>query len=584
MKTLNKIVLLVCMIAGSLLPVAASAQLTDGVFPAVGTPGNPKVDATWNHYYDYQGITELTEKIADAHPDLVKRSSIGKSYEGREMWMLTITNYKKGDADKKPAMYIDGNIHSNEIQGTEVALYTAWYLTEAFGEIDFITELLNDRTFYIIPTISPDAREHFMKKPNNPNSPRAGMVPIDNDGDGEVDEDGYDDLDGDGNITFMIRKNPRGDYRIDPEYPDRLVRVGPDEFGEYELLGYEGLDNDGDGRINEDGVAFSYDPNRDWGWNWQPDYIQRGAYKYPFSLPEMRNIKDFAMKHPNIAAAQTYHNRGGMILRGPGAEEDRGTYTREDVRVYDAIGEKGERLIPGYNYFVVFDDLYTVFGGELDWFYGIRGVFTYSNELFTNFEMYNTDDEPGRRGFDEVYNEFNRDLLFGDGLVKWSSYDHPQYGKIMIGGAKKGYTRAHPGFLLEQMAHRNMAFTLFHAYHTPKLVIDEITEKDLGGGLKEVTAVITNERMIPTHAGIDLDYNITRPNYISIKGADVEAGMIVNNRDLNQTTEQKNNPAILRVRNIPGMSSVTVRWIISGGKRYSIMVDSAKGGVVTKKK
>ena len=90
--------------------------------------------------------------------------------------------------------------------------------------------------------------------------------------------------------------------------------------------------------------------------------------------------------------------------------------------------------------------------------------------------------------------------------------------------------------------------------------------------------------MIPTHAGIDLDYNITRPNYISIKGADVEAGMIVNNRDLNQTTEQKNNPAILRVRNIPGMSSVTVRWIISGGKRYSIMVDSAKGGVVTKKK
>ena len=306
MKTLNKIVLLVCMIAGSLLPVAASAQLTDGVFPAVGTPGNPKVDATWNHYYDYQGITELTEKIADAHPDLVKRSSIGKSYEGREMWMLTITNYKKGDADKKPAMYIDGNIHSNEIQGTEVALYTAWYLTEAFGEIDFITELLNDKTFYIIPTISPDAREHFMKKPNNPNSPRAGMVPIDNDGDGEVDEDGYDDLDGDGNITFMIRKNPRGDYRIDPEYPDRLVRVGPDEFGEYELLGYEGLDNDGDGRINEDGVAFSYDPNRDWGWNWQPDYIQRGAYKYPFSLPEMRNIKDFAMKHPNIAAAQTY--------------------------------------------------------------------------------------------------------------------------------------------------------------------------------------------------------------------------------------------------------------------------------------
>lgn len=582
MKIFTKIILFAFILAGLLIPADASAQLTDGVFPAVGTPGNPKVDATWNHYYDYQGITELTREIADAHPDLVQRTSIGKSYEGRDMWMLTITNFKNGDAGRKPAMYIDGNIHSNEIQGTEVALYTAWYLTEAFGNIDFITELLNEKTFYIVPSISPDARENFMKQPNNPNSPRAGMVPIDNDGDGEVDEDGYDDLDGDGSITYMIRKTPRGQFRLDPNYPGRLVRVGPDEFGDYEILGYEGIDNDGDGRINEDGVAFSYDPNRDWGWNWQPDYIQSGAHKYPFSLPETRNVKDFVMTRPNIAAAQTYHNRGGMILRGPGAEEDRGTYTRQDIRVYDAIGEKGERLIPGYDYLVVFDDLYTVFGGELDWFYGIRGVFTFTNELFTNFELYNGD-EQGRSPFTEVYSEFNRDLLFGDGLVEWSSYDHPNYGKIMIGGAKKGFTRAHPGFLLEQMAHRNMAFTLYHAYHTPKLVIDEISEKDLGGGLTEVTAVITNERMIPTHAGIDLRYNITRPNYISIEGADVEAGMIVNNRDMNHTTEQTHNPSVLRVENIPGMSSVTVRWIVSGGGDYTITVDSAKGGVVSKR-
>lgn len=579
MKNIKRLLVIAVFAAGILSAEQASAQLTDGVFPAAGTPNNPKVDATWNHYYDYQGITELTEQIAKAHPDLVKRSSIGKSYEGREMWILTISNFKSGDPDKKPAMYIDGNIHSNEVQGTEVALYTAWYLTESFGKIDFITDLLNDKTFYIIPTINPDGREAYMKAVNSPNSPRAGMKPIDNDGDGEIDEDGYDDLNGDGHLTYMRRKNPRGDFRVDPSYPNRMIRVPEGEFGDYELLGSEGLDNDGDGRVNEDGPAFSYDPNRDWGWNWQPDYIQGGAHKYPFSLPENRNIMEFVMEHPNIAAAQTYHNRGGMILRGPGAAEDVSTYNRADVRVYDAIGEKGEKLLPGYNYYVVYDDLYTVFGGELDWFYGIRGIFTYSNELFTNFDLFNSNENQPT----DVY-EFNRDLLFGDGIVPWEPFNHPQYGEIEIGGNKKNYMRAHPGFLIESMAHRNMAFTIFHGYHTPKLVIDEITEKDLGGGLKEVTAVVTNERLIPTHASIDLQYNITRPDYITLDGAKVEAGMIVQNRDLNITTEQKNSPEKIAVNNIAGMSSVTVRWIISSGRNYKVIVDSAKGGTVTKSK
>lgn len=563
---------------GLMIQSPARAQVTEGVFPAAGSPSNPEVNATWNQYYNYKGISDLTKKLADTHPNLVKRESIGKSYEGRDIWLLTVTNFKEGEADRKPAMYIDGNIHSNEIQGTEVSLYTAWYLAEMFGENEFITQLLNEKTFYIVPTINPDGRENFFNAPNTASSPRSGVKPIDNDLDGEVNEDGYDDLNGDGSISLMRRKNDRGQFRPHPEYPELMERVGADEFGEYELLGYEGIDNDGDGRINEDGEGY-YDPNRDWGWNWQPDYIQRGSHKYPFSLPENRAVMEFVMQHPNIAAAQSYHNSGGMILRGPGAEEDRETYNRTDIQVYNALGEMGERVIPGYNYWVVYDDLYTVFGGELDWFYGSRGIFTFTNELWSSFEMFN---EEGRSREDSY--EFNKYLLFNDALVEWETYNHPQYGEIEIGGTKKNFGRAHPGFLLEQMAHRNMAFTIYHAFHTPNLVIDEISEKDLGGGLTEVTAVITNTRMIPTHASQDLKYKITRPNYVSIDGARVEAGMVVTNRDLNQTVEQKNNPQKLAVDNIAGMESVAVRWIISRGNNYTVTVDSEKGGVVSKRK
>ncbi|HBX67333.1 MAG TPA: peptidase M14, partial [Balneolaceae bacterium] len=191
------------------LPSSVNAQITDGFFKAAGSPANPEVEATWNRYYSYEGITDLTKKLADAHPDLVKRESIGKSYEGRDIWLLTVTNHSQGNADRKPAMYIDGNIHSNEIQGTEVSLYTAWYLAEMYGQNDFITQLLDEKTFYIAPTINPDGRENFFEEPNNSSSPRSGMKPIDDDMDGQVNEDKYDDLNGDGSITYMRRKNPR---------------------------------------------------------------------------------------------------------------------------------------------------------------------------------------------------------------------------------------------------------------------------------------------------------------------------------------------------------------------------------------
>lgn len=561
-----------------ILTVSAIAQDASQVFRAAGSPENPKVQISWNRYYNHAGITEICKKLAAAHPDLVKVSSIGKSYQGKEMWMLTVTDFKKGKPEERPAFYMDGNIHSNEIQGTEMAMYTVWYLAESFASVEFIKELLADKVFYIVPTINPDARDHYMKEPNTPNSPRSGVMPVDNDRDGLINEDGFTDLDGNGHITQMIRKSPTGRYKKDPSDPRRLVQVKVDEIGEYEILGSEGVDKDGDGRVGEDGTGY-YDPNRDWAWKWQPNYIQGGAYKYPFSIPENRNVRDFVMAHPNIAGAQSFHNSGGMLLRGPGAEEDAGTYNAADSRIYDAIGKKGELLIPGYRYMIVYKDLYTAWGGELDWFYGGRGIYTFSNELFTSSMMFNK-----QNGGQEESYEFDKSLLFGDAIIEWKEYNHPQYGKIEIGGVKKNFGRADPGFLLESDAHRNMAFCIYHAYSMPKLVVEEITEKILGGGLTEVTAVITNKRMMPTHASQDLKYKIERPDYITLEGAKVIAGMVVEDRDMNEAREQKTNPATIEVENIPGLGSVTVRWIVSGGKNYTVKVDSKKGGVASRQK
>ncbi len=564
----------------SLLLNIQTSDAQEKFFRAIGTPHEPKVDVSWNRYNTYEGIVDIMQKIAKAHPDLAKIESIGKSYEGKDIYLLTVSDFKTGDPSKKPAMYIDGNIHSNEIQGAEFSLYTAWYLTEMFGDLDFITELLKDKTFYINPTINPDARNEYMNNPNTPHSPRSGMIVLDNDGDGKAGEDGFDDLNEDNHITMMIRKSPTGRYIKDPQDSRRLIRVPQEETGEYEMLGFEGIDKDGDGEVNEDGIGY-YDPNRDWGWKWQPDYVQRGAYKYPFSLPENRAVMEFVMKHPNIAGAQSYHNYGGMILRGPGAEEDKDTYNQKDIEIYDAIAEKGEEMIPGYDYLVVYKDLYSVFGGELDWFYGGRGIYTYTNELFNSYQYFHKNEG---RGNQEEQLKVDKYLTFGDAFVPWEDYEHPQYGKIQVGGFKKNFGRAHPGFLLEQDAHRNMAFTIYHAYQTPKLSVSEVKEENIGGGLKQITATIKNERLMPTHSSQDLKFKIERPDYVTISGADVVTGMVVNDEDFNKVVEQKLNPERIVLENIPGMDVVKVRWIVSGSGNYQIKVDSAKGGIAEWKK
>jgi hypothetical protein len=564
---LNTIILLLFI----LLAAPASSQNEEFFFKASGSPANPKVQASWNKYYTNQGIADLCSKLAKKFPDLVSLETIGKSVQGRDIYLLTVSDRKVKDPGLKPGFWIDGNIHSIELQGTEMALYTAWYLCEMYDENEFIKNLLAERTFYIAPTINPDGREYFTSATI---PPRSGLAPRDNDRDGLIDEDGPDDLNGDKEISMMRRASPRGTMKTDPSDPRKMIRVEPGEKGDYEMLGSEGIDNDGDGLTNEDGPG-GYDGNRDWGFNWEPNFIQNGADKYPFTFPENQAVRDFVLKHRNIAASQSFHNSGGMILRGPsiaggGAE----AYSRADDEAINSIGKTGEKIIPGYKLLTIYKDMYTVWGGELDWMHGGMGCFVYSNELWTPYLMFydstNTDEY-----------EFDKLLLFEDAFIPWKKANHPVYGEIEIGGFRKNFGRMHPGFMLETDAHRNAAFCIYNAWQLPKLEITDIKVKKLDGGLTEVTATIENKRLLATHSASNLKFSIDPPDYIQIEGGNVIAGMIVENMLMDRNKEQKKNPSRLEVSNIPGKSRVDVKWIVKGGSKYTVKVMSVKGGTAS---
>lgn len=560
-------------------PAARATQVpVAGALAALGSPPNPKVAVAWDRFYDHAGIMEIARRLAAGHPDRIKVGSIGKSTQGREMVLLTVTNFDKGDADKKPAMWIDGNIHSNEIQGSEFSLYSAWYLAEMADRVPAVDSLLDNYTLYIVPTINPDARDAYMHRPNTASSPRTGLAPRDNDGDGKIDEDNLDDLNGDGHVTQMRRKNVNGRFRVSPEDPRLMIPIRAGEKGEYDLLGQEGFDNDGDGFVNEDADG-GYDPNRNWPWRWAPQYVQGGADRYPGSLIETRNIMDFVIAHPNIAGAQSYHNSGGMLLRGPGVPQDE--YRPADVAVFDQLGRVGEEVLPGYRYMIVWRDLYTVWGGELDWFYGARGILTFSNELWTPFLYFYKQPERNENRYQTIESRFNTLLLMGEAMVEWTEVDHPQYGKVEVGGTKKNFGRVEPGFMLQSDAHRNMMFTLYQTSQMPLVRVDSVTTRSLGGGLTEVTAVVLNEKLAPTHTQQDLENRITRPDRVTLTGGRVIAGFIVDNALTGDATEQKREPATVLVRNIPGNGLVRVRWIVSGTGPFTVTADSEKGGVST---
>jgi hypothetical protein len=550
-----------------------------------------KVPLRFDYYYSYEKVNEALKALNTAYPEFTKLEEVGRSEEGRAIMALTINNPKTGEPFSKPGVYVDGNIHGNEIQAGEVCLYLANRLLTNYGKIAEITDVVDRNVFYIIPVVNVDGRAHFFADANTPSSNRGLRIPIDDDRDGLYDEDGPDDIDGDGSITNMRIRDTLGRLRSDPTDPRLMIAVKPGEKGEWTRLGQEGIDNDGDGLVNEDGEGY-VDGNRNWAFNWNPNYVQRGAGNYPFEGTGIKAIAEWMLARPNIILVFAFHNNGGMYLRGPSFKAA-GELPQGDISVYDYLGQNMEKIVPGYEYLISWKDLYATYGDFTDFTNNLIGSYSLVGELYQpETETYDgtlkrTAEERSR--FGEASESERQRLLFDDNVnqgelfKEWKSFKHPLYGDIEIGGWTKMSSRLPHPFMLQDLVHRNASSVIFAARQTPKVTMDVFEVKKVGGDLWSVRVRLVNKGAIPSVTYQTIKNKLYPIDKLSVAGrsAKVVSGGVLTDAWMNLVDYKEFRPE-LQMCQVPGFGKVEYQFLVSGKGDIEIKYESRKAGNVSK--
>jgi hypothetical protein len=420
-----------------------------------------------DHYHSLDEIEVYLENVARAHSDLITLLEIGRSREGRPIWAVDVNNDDTGPPEEKPGFYVDGNIHGGEVLGGEAALAFLDRLLSEYGNDPDITELVDTRAFYVVPIVNPDGRAISVDTPENH---RWNVRPVDEDEDGLVDEDPPEDLDGDGRILQMRVRDPSGEWTIHTSDPRRMVRAPlldePNASAppRYRVLG-EGVDNDGDGRFNEDRVG-GVDLNRNFPANWSAAQFASGPY--PLSEPESHALVGYIVARPNIAAIHTFHTSGGLLLRFPTLADQDWEFPRADIEAYEAIAADGVP-VTGYRNFAgakqpIVDLMSPGHGVFNDWGSKVFGVLAMTTEMWSHAIG---------EGQDALF-AWNDDVLDGSGFIDWYPFDHPDLGAVELGGWDRFSTSSPPEHLIADEVDRNVRWVLTFARKTPLVAIQDV--------------------------------------------------------------------------------------------------------------
>ncbi|HEX6053248.1 MAG TPA: M14 family metallopeptidase [Gemmatimonadaceae bacterium] len=569
--TLITSALLAAALSASVSPAAAQPSATNGARAASDTapkviviPGNragpsvfpltnyPEVkplvagQMDFKHYHTSEEIEWWMRKWEKDYPDLVELYSVGKTFGGRDIWQMTLTNKKTGKDTDKPAAFFEGGRHSGEITATESAFYLAWHLLENYGKDVNVKRLLDEKTVYIRPLNNPDGSDMYRLTAQ---TNRSSVRPHDSDRDGLLDEDPGEDLDSDGYIRQMRKfvGAGKGDFVKDSLDPSgRLMRRVGENRGDYEVYP-EGIDNDLDGRYNEDGIG-GLDLHRNYPENWRPEpgrdatgrgWTQLGAGEYPLSEPETRAVVLWVLTHPNIGVANSMDTSVPMHLRGPSTCEQAECMFPTDMKWYqhfDSVGlsltkypwagdvyrtyatrgrvtnAQGDTLRPS-----------PLFGHGPDFGYFYYGVIWYGDELWNGGRERDYDNDGDIEPHEVL--RYCDEEFGGKCFMNWTKSQHPALGEVEIGGYNpKFFSQNGPPEVMEKWARNQALFNLYMAQSLPKIEITNATVAAVRGAAKdsathEVRVTVRNTGRLPTALEQAKRVKIVRPDQLGLRAA-----------------------------------------------------------------
>jgi murein tripeptide amidase MpaA len=398
---------------------------------------------------------------------------------------------------------VDGNIHASELSASTASLMVLDKLTQQ-ATAD-TRELLKTHAFYIVPRLNPDGAEWAMESPPRVVRSSTRSYPYEEDDPYGIERK---DMDGDGRILWMRVPDENGPW-VESELEPRLLRRRkPGEPGggkAYRLLP-EGEFHNWDGLTFRDRkVRQGLDLNRNFPSGWRMEGEQHGAGPFPTSEPEIHAAVQAVSQRSNICGAVTFHTFSGVHLR-PSSRHSDEELPPEDLWNFKAIGDKGFEMtgypaISNYHEFR-YHPKEVITGVFDDWMYEHRGVYSWTTEIWSPQRQAGITDYKYIDWFrDHPHEEDVKMLAWSDsklggrGYEDWRPFNHPQLGRVEIGGWDREHAfRNPPPQFLEKEVAPLADWVIWQAGLAPRLRIDKV---DVSGG--RVRVVVQNAGWLSTY-------------------------------------------------------------------------------------
>lgn len=460
-------------------------------------------------YSDHAKLTQRLKSLENANAQATKVTSLAKTAGGKDIWLLEIGT---GDRAAHPAVVVFGGVDGSHLLGSELALGFAEKLL-AGAATDSVKSLLATTTFYVLPNVSPDATEQYFSKLKYARSGNATAT--DDDRDGRTNEDPFDDLNGDGQVTWVRIEDPTGKWKTHPADTRVMVEANVDkgETGKYILIS-EGIDNDKDEKFNEDGeggVHFNKNLTFD------HPYFAPGAGEHPVSELENRAVLDYLYERFNVFAVVTFGPTNN--LSEPWKFDKSKNSTRIPAGITDADSKQARLAGELYKKNVSLKDAPSagpMKGDVSQWAYFHYGRHSFSTPGWWAPKFEIPKDTAAAKKF-KANEDKNTDVDFIrwadkeklDVFSSWQKVSHPDFpGKNAEVGGFKPFVKSNPPFAyVDKLATEHAKFLVSLAKKAPRVDLVNLKTEALDGGVTRVTVTIQNTGSFPAVADIAKNNN-----------------------------------------------------------------------------